>query len=153
MKTISEKKAKALSELVIINNDRYEGYNKAAEQTTDADLKSLFTKFSTQSKGFSSELRKLIPFTEEAPKRDETTVSGKFYRAWMDVKAALTAKDRKAILSSCEFGEDVAKKTYDDVLEHPEDVPSDVLSLIKKQRSELQQGHDTVKALRDSAKN
>lgn len=153
MKTVSEKKAKALSELVIINNDRYEGYKKAAEETTDSDLKALFTKFSTQSKGFSSELRSLIPFTEEAPDRDETTVSGKFYRAWMDVKSALTAKDRKAILSSCEFGEDVAKKTYDDVLDKPEDIPSDVLSLIKKQRSELQQGHDTVKALRDSARN
>lgn len=153
MATVSEKKAKALGELVIINNDRYEGYNKAAEQTTDADLKSLFSKFSTQSKNFSSDLRKLIPFSEDAPKRDETTVSGKFYRAWMDVKSALTSKDRKAVLSSCEFGEDVAKKTYDDILDHPEDVPSDVLSLIKKQRSELQQGHDTIKALRDSAKN
>src|SRR3954470_20203452 len=148
MSTVSEKKAKALSELVIINNDRYEGYNKAAEQTSDADLKSLFTKFSSQSKNFSSELRKFIPFTEETPKRDETTVSGKFYRAWMDVKSALTSKDRKAVLSSCEFGEDVAKKTYDDVLDNPEDVPSDVLSLIKRQRSELQQGHDTIKALR-----
>ncbi len=104
MATVSEKKAKALGELVIINNDRYEGYNKAAEQTTDADLKSLFTKFSSQSKNFSSDLRKLIPFSEEAPKRDETTVSGKFYRAWMDVKSALTSKDRKAVLSSCEFG-------------------------------------------------
>ena len=85
MATLNEKKAKALGELVIINNDRYEGYNKAAQQTTDADLKSLFTKFSTQSKNFSSDLQKLIPFSEEAPKRDETTVSGKFYRAWMDV--------------------------------------------------------------------
>lgn len=153
MKTVSEKKAKVLGELVIINNDRYEGYNKAAEQTSDADLKSLFTKFSVQSKNFSSDLRKLIPFSEDAPKRDETTVSGKFYRAWMDVKSALTAKDRKAVLSSCEFGEDVAKKTYDDVLDNPEDIPTDVLALIKKQRSELQQGHDTIKALRDSAKN
>jgi len=71
----------------------------------------------------------------------------------MDVKSALTSKDRKAVLSSCEFGEDVAKKTYDDVLDNPEDVPSEVLSLIQKQRSELQQGHDTIKALRDSAKN
>ncbi|HET8964480.1 MAG TPA: PA2169 family four-helix-bundle protein [Chitinophagales bacterium] len=153
MKTVSEKQAKALSDLIIINNDRYEGYNKAAEQTTDADLKSLFTKLSLQSKEFSSDLRKLVPFTEEAPERDETTVSGKFYRAWMDVKSALTSKDRKAILSSCEFGEDVAKKTYDDVLDKPEDIPSDVLSLVQKQRRELQQGHDTVKALRDSAKN
>jgi len=71
----------------------------------------------------------------------------------MDVKSALSSKDRKAVLSSCEYGEDVAKKTYDDILDHPEDVPSDVLSLIKKQRSELQQGHDTIKALRDSVKN
>lgn len=69
------------------------------------------------------------------------------------VKSALTSKDRKAVLTSCEFGEDVAKKTYDDVLAHPEDITSDVLSLIKKQRSELQLGHDTIKTLRDSSKN
>lgn len=31
----------------------------------------------------------------------------------MDVKAALTGKDRKAILNSCEYGEDIAKDSYE----------------------------------------
>ncbi|MBI2721118.1 MAG: PA2169 family four-helix-bundle protein [Bacteroidetes bacterium] len=141
----------SINSLIIINNDRYEGYKKAADETKDADLKALFTKYSLQSKGFGESLR---PFsdTEDQPKQNETTNSGKLYRVWMDVKAAMTANDRKAILSSCEFGEDVAKKTYDEVLEHADSVPSEVLDIIRKHRSELQKAHDEVKALRDAGK-
>ena len=152
MKTVSEKTTEALSELVIINNDRYEGYQKAMEQTKDSDLKSLFSKFSLQSKSYSSELRTLIPFKDEAPKRDETKTSGKFYRAWMDIKNALAGNDRKAVLNSCEFGEDVAKKTYEETLEDTENIPSDVLAIIKKQYNEIVQAHDTIRSLRDTEK-
>ena len=83
-------------------------------------------------------------------KNDETKNSGKLYRVWMDLKAAVTGKDRKAILSSCEFGEDRAKATYDAVLEHTEDIPTEALAIISKQRAALQKGHDTVKTLRDN---
>lgn len=146
----TEKTATAISDLIIINNDRYEGYKTAAEETKDADLKSLFTDFSNQSKGFSMELRKFIPVTEEQPERNETKNSGKLFRVWMDLKSAVTGNDRKAILSSCEFGEDRAKATYDDVLQHTEDIPAEALAVITKQRAALQKGHDTIKSLRDS---
>ena len=46
-----------------------------------------------------------------------TKTSGKFFRAWMDVKAVLTSKDRKAILNSCEYGEDKELEAYDEALE------------------------------------
>ena len=152
METVKEVKSiDALKELIIINNDRYEGYKTASKETKDPDYKALFAEFSLQSKRFSDELRKLIPFTEEAPDRDETKASGKVYRVWMDVKAALTANDNKAILASCEFGEDVALKSYDDVLEEPEEISSELLALIKKQRVELQKSHDLIKAKRDMA--
>lgn len=144
------KTATAINDLIIINNDRYEGYKTAAEESKDADLKSLFTDFSNQSKGFALDLRKFVPSTEEQPERDETKNSGKLYRVWMDLRAAVTGNDRKAILSSCEFGEDRAKATYDDVLEHTEDIPTEALSVITKQRAAIQKGHDTVKSLRDS---
>lgn len=150
METVKEKSTEALSELIVINNDRYEGYKTAAEETDDSDLKSLFTKFSAQSQSFSEELRKLVVPTDEAPKRDETKLSGKFYRAWMDVKSALTGKNRKTILSSCETGEDVALKTYNDVLESPEGISPELLTLIRKQKNELQQSHDLIKSMRDS---
>ncbi|MBA3705886.1 MAG: PA2169 family four-helix-bundle protein [Bacteroidetes bacterium] len=151
MGTVAEKSTDALAELIIINNDRSEGYKTAAEETTDSELKALFNKFSMQSRGFSEELRKLIPFKEETPKRDETKFSGKFFRAWMDVKAALTGKSKKAILSSCETGEDVALKTYNDILDNPEDISQDLISLLKRQKSELQQSHDQIKVMRDMA--
>jgi uncharacterized protein (TIGR02284 family) len=140
----------SVNSLIIINNDRYEGYKKAAEETNDADLKALFNRFSLQSKGWSESLRAFAD--KDEPEENETTNSGKLYRVWMDVKAAITAKDRKAILSSCEYGEDVAKKTYDEVMEHSDSLPTEVMDIIRKQRSELQQAHDEVKALRDAAK-
>ncbi|MBA2613433.1 MAG: PA2169 family four-helix-bundle protein [Bacteroidetes bacterium] len=144
------KTASAIKDLIIINNDRYEGYKTAADEIKDADLKSLFTDFSNQSKGFSLELRKFVPSSEEQPKRDETKNSGKLFRIWMDVKAAISGNDRKAVLSSCEFGEDRAKATYDDVLDHTEDIPTEAMQVITQQRAAIQKGHDVVKSLRDS---
>lgn len=146
----TQKTATAINDLIIINNDRYEGYKTAAEETKEADLKSLFTNLSSQSRGFSNELSKYVPASEEAAKKDETKTTGKLFRMWMDFKAAITSHDRKAILSSCEFGEDKAKATYDDVLENIEGIPAAALDIIKRQRAEIQKGHDTVKSMRDS---
>jgi uncharacterized protein (TIGR02284 family) len=147
----TQKTTAAIKDLIVINNDRYEGYKTAAEEAKDADLKSMFTEFSLQSKGFAQELRQFVPDYQDQPKNDETKNTGKLYRVWMDIKAAITGNDRKAILSSCEFGEDVAKKHYKEVLEHTEDIPSAALQIIQKQNSEILKGHDRVKAMRDSA--
>lgn len=146
-----EKTNKALSDLVIINNDRYEGYRKAMEETKDSSLKELFLSLSNQSNSFANELRKHFPSADQ-PASDETKTTGKVYRAWMDIKAAMAGSDRKAILESCEFGEDAALKEYDGVLEHPEYFGPEVLEVIRKQRNELQVKHDKIKGMRDLAK-
>lgn len=140
----------AINSLIIINNDRSEGYKKAAEETKDSELKSLFNKFSEQSRDFSSELRKFIPDSEEAG-HDETKNTGKLFRLWMDIKAAVTSNNRKAILSSCEFGEDAAKNEYKNVLEKPTDIPAAALSVITKQNAEIMRSHDQIKVMRDAA--
>jgi uncharacterized protein (TIGR02284 family) len=143
-------KVTAVNSLIVINNDRYEGYKTAAEETKDNQLKDMFTKFSLQSKNYSEELRKFVD-NEEEPKKDETTNSGKIFRAWMDLKSAVTGNDRKAILASCEFGEDNAVKTYKEALEHPGDLPPEAVKIIQDQFAEIKKGHDTVKSMRDSA--
>ena len=149
---ITKKTTEAVSDLIIINNDRYEGYQKAMEQTNDSDLKTLFSQYSEQSKSFSAELQPLIPSSGNAPKRDETRISGKFYRAWMDIKNALSANDRKAVLSSCEYGEDVAKEAYKDALIDRAALPTEVVNLIQEQYDEILDAHNTIKSLRDSVK-
>jgi uncharacterized protein (TIGR02284 family) len=69
----------------------------------------------------------------------------------MDVKAAITGKDRKSILNSCEFGEDEAVKTYEDVLENDVDKLSlEHKMLVEKQYGFIKADHDRIKKLRDS---
>ena len=68
----------------------------------------------------------------------------------MDVKAALTGKDRKAILNSCEYGEDQAKDTYEKALENDkENLSIEQQTMIKVQHTLLGADHDKVKSMRD----
>jgi len=151
METITEKTSKHLKELIIINNDRKEGYKTAANEVKDMDLKALFESYSEQSNHFGEELRDIMPDYKYSPDEDETKTTGKLYRVFMDMKAALKGNDRKGILSSCEFGEDEAKKTYEEVLDHPEELDHETLAILRKQQIELNKAHDKIKAMRNRA--
>ena len=145
-----EKTIEVLNSLITINNDRIEGYQTASKETEEFDLKALFSQFISTSQKCQQEL------VAEVSKlggeiAEGTTVSGKFFRVWMDVKAALTGKDRKAILNSCEFGEEAATKTYDDVLkDEKEHLTLEQHSMISAQRASLKADQNHVIALRDA---
>ncbi len=146
----NEKTIEALNSLIVINNDRIEGYKTAAGETQETDLKKLFGDLSQTSiecrRELVAEVSKLGGTPEEG-----TKVSGKFFRAWMDVKAALTGNDRKAILDSCEYGEDVALQTYKKVLAEDQEITdSGEKVMLNKQYALLKTDHDKVKQLRDS---
>ncbi len=139
-----------LNNLITINNDRLEGYETASNETDEQDLKTLFAGFMETSHTCKQEL--LIEVTRLGGEVEEgTMLSGKFFRAWMEVKAAITGHDRKAILDSCEYGEDVAVSTYEKVLlENQEDLTSEQRTMIKAQHTLIKADHDKVKALRDA---
>src|SRR6187551_573087 len=119
-----ENQISVLNSLVEINNDRIEGYLTAFEETGDPDLKRLFQAFSHTSWECKEALESEVLRLGGTPDQ-ETRASGKLFRVWMDFKAALTGKDRKGILNSCEQGEDVAVAVYEKIL-HEES--QDVLS-------------------------
>ena len=151
MKT--EKTIEVLNTLITINNDRIEGYETASKETDELDLKTLFAQFISTSQKCKLELTREVNMLggDEA---EGTKVSGKFFRAWMDVKAALTGKDRKVILNSCEYGEDMALDTYNEVLENDlEHLSANQQTMIYAQKSLLKAGHDHVKSLRDALVN
>jgi len=147
---ISENTTAKIKNLIVINNDRFEGYKKAADETTDKDLQPLFMRYSNQSKGFADAL-KIYVNPSELPAEEETKLSGKIYRVWMDAKAALTANDRKAILASCEFGEDQAKGAYEKEMQESAAFDNELLRLVSQQLSELREAHDYIKSLRNNA--
>ncbi|WP_291127336.1 ferritin-like domain-containing protein [Flavobacterium sp. UBA7682] len=149
----TEKTIDVLNKLITINNDRIEGYETATKETEEQDLKALFSQFTSTSQQCKRELiSEVIRLGGEVA--EGTMISGKFFRVWMDVKAALTGKDRKTILNSCEFGEDAAKGTYEKVLKDDlEHLTSEQQIMIRSQHSILKADHDKVKLMRDSLAN
>ena len=147
----NEKTIAVLNTLITINNDRIEGYETASKETEEQDLKTLFAQFSSTSQKCKQEL------TNEVSKlggtaAEGTLTIGKFFRVWMDVKAAITGKDRKAILSSCAYGEDIAKDTYKKALENEkENLSMEQQTMITAQHTLLGADHDKVKSMRDLA--
>src|SRR4051812_42616289 len=87
----------AINDLIKINNDRIAGYQKALEGTDDEGLTLLFNEYIDQSKNYVNELRVYIHVLGGSP-ADGTTLSGKFYHTWMDVKAAFINKDKHGVL-------------------------------------------------------
>jgi len=146
----NEKTAEVLNDLIEINNDRIIGYEKAAKETAveDADLRELFSGMAEESSDYVAQLKKHVVSTgEEAA--EGTTARGKIYRVWMDVKAAISGQSRRAILASCEFGEDAAQRAYESALE-TEPLPGEVRLLITEQKTKLRKSHDKIKAMRDT---
>ena len=140
-----DKSIEVLNTLITINNDRIEGYETASKETEEQDLKSLFADFILTSQKCKRELVSEVNKLGGEPS-EGTKTSGKFFRVWMDVKAALTGKDRKLILDSCEYGEDVAVNTYNKVLrENLSDITAEQQALLNAQQSLIKTDHNKVK--------
>lgn len=150
MESAHKKTIASINELIIINHDRIEGYERAAKETDDAQLKTIFTQMADESRKFKNELVREVVNQGGSP-AEGTTTSGKVFRAWMDIKAALTGKDRKAIIASCEFGEDAALETYEDVLKSDE-LLLECRGIIIRQKNSLELSHSQIKQMRDATK-
>jgi uncharacterized protein (TIGR02284 family) len=150
---VNEQKIDVLNTLIVINNDRIEGYKTANEEAQETDLKMLFSDLRQTSIECRKELVDEVTRLGGTP--DEgTRVTGKFFRVWMDVKAAFTGNDRKAILDSCEYGEDAILQTYKKVLiQDHQDISSVEQDMLNKHYALLKADHDKVKQWRDGMVN
>jgi len=145
-----EKAIEVLNALITINNDRIEGYETALKETDEQDLKDLFSQFIQTSRKCKQRLVSEVNLLGGIP-TEGTKTTGKFFRVWMDVKAALTSKDRRSILNSCEFGEDAAVDTYNKVLKNElEHLSIDQQNMVSAQYALIKADHDTVRSLRDA---
>lgn len=150
----NENLTEVLNDLIRINHDRIEGYEKAIEETKDkdVDLEAIFHRMADESRQYASELKNEVS-RSGGDVASGTTNSGKIYRMWMDIKAVFTGKGRHSVLASCEFGEDAAQKAYDEALKSDASLPAEVRQLIVNQKASLKASHDTIKQYRDMEDN
>ena len=146
----NESLIEVLNDLIKINNDRINGYQKAISEITaiDVDLQAMFRKMANESREYVRELSNVVEKLGGEPVTD-TTVSGKIYRTWMDIKAAFASKERLSVLEACEFGEDAAQKAYDEALGSDAEMNAETRQLIMDQKSSLRTSHNIIKKYRD----
>lgn len=147
-----EKTVEVLNDLIQINNDRADGFDKASKDLSEEniDLKATFDKLSSDSRANVAELAGLVGRNNEDPDTGNT-ILGTLHRAWIDIKASFGGDDRHSILAECERGEDAIKKAYKDALQENE-LGENVRSVLLKQQDGINISHDAIKALRDAHK-
>lgn len=133
MKNMNERTSEVLNELTQFVNDRIEGYKTAAKETRDPAHKAYYNELVSQSQQFSNELNSTLSRVGGDAQHD-TTMKGKLYRGWMDVKSGITGKDEEAIIESNIYGEEWAQKAYNDALEHRGELPQEVVQMVEKQK-------------------
>lgn len=146
-----EQLIEVLDDLVKINNDRIAGYERAIKEAKDldVDLKAVFEGMIRETQQYKEELMgKVTALGGEAS--TDTTLSGKIYRAWMDVKATFTGSDRRTILENCEFGEDAWRRAYEAALASDAEMDADTRQLITEQYNSQKNAHDLIKKYRDA---
>jgi uncharacterized protein (TIGR02284 family) len=134
--------------LIEVNKDGQKGYQDAAQHVKRSDLKTYFNEQSLERGRFAQELQSVLSTLGKPEKKVSGSVSGALHRAWLDTKANLGAGD-KSILESVEKGEDNAKDAYQKALSGT--LPTNVAEIIRRQVAKVQQAHDKVKTLRDTA--
>ncbi len=141
--------ADGLNNLIEINYDRERGYIKASEDVEDADLKPLFRSLSDDSAKFSSELAEYVRQLKGEPATGQT-LSGKAHQVWLDIKAAISGRDRDAVIESARFGDQSAVEAYDDVLEEEKvSMMPELMSTLTRQRDAIQRGLSVITAAKD----
>jgi uncharacterized protein (TIGR02284 family) len=145
----SKEVIEVLNDLVMINNDRITGYQRAIKELNadDKDLKLLFDQMIVESNQIKSDLAHEIQVLH-GDVETGTTELGKIYRAWMDVKAVFTGESGYTILANCEAGEDAVQKAYKKALE-TERFPIFLRDMLNRQQAGLKDSHDEIRELRN----
>jgi len=148
-KTDNTELIKTLNHLIVINNDRIDGYEKAIAECKDKhpDLKAIFNDNIEMSFENKKELEDAV---EDAGGVIETgtTAAGKLHRVWMDIDSAFTGFARHTLLANCELGEDASLKAYHEALT-TKNIPYRLKDILEVHELRLKSAHDKIKYLRD----
>lgn len=138
----------ALKDLVRINVDSAQGWDRAAADVKDANLKAFFQRVGQQRAGFAHELRRFVEMRDEDVSMS-SSLSATLHRWWIDLRSTVQGNEY-AVLAEAERGEDVIKHTYEKTL--PKVGGSPLMSVLNDQYAQVKATHDQVRDMRDSHK-
>jgi uncharacterized protein (TIGR02284 family) len=145
MNSTNEETLDQLGKLLTLSNDAEEGYKEAADNVDSSELKTLFLKESRQRAEFAQELDQEIRTLGGDPD-NSTSVTADLHRAWMNIKAAFTSNDDKAVVKECHRGDQEAISDYNAVLQET-NLAASTRELLLRQKQSIDTANSTMARL------
>jgi uncharacterized protein (TIGR02284 family) len=126
--------------------DSINGYRDAAQNAEGSRFQELFRRMADDRSRVAEDLRSEIRRLGGNPPDDGSFLGGAHQR-FLDLKAAITGRDDKAIINEVERGEDYLKDKFETAL-NGADLPPESRSVIERAYQSVREGHDRVRDLK-----
>ena len=123
-------------------NDSVNGYREAADHAESGQFQQIFRDNATERERVAGELAGEVRRLGGTPDEDGT-VLGKTHQAWLDLKAAVTGRDDKAIINEVERGEDYLKEKFETALKD-DTLESESRAVVERAYQSVRKGHDQI---------
>jgi len=137
-----------LNKLLETTKDGASGFRTCAGAVMNTDLKTVFEDAARRCDEGAAELQAKIRGLGSEP-ASSGTATGALHRAWTNIKSSITGRDDYAVLTECERGEDIAKRTYEEAL--IEDLPVDVKAIVQRQYKGVKANYNRIRDLKNQA--
>lgn len=134
-----------LNRLLTISHDAEKGYQEAADNVKDAELKSLFMAQSRQRAEFAMELDREVRTLGGDPD-NSTSFAADLHRAWINIKSTFSGNDDKATVQECQRGDKEALDVYTSVLQET-DLVASTRELLLRQKESVELAHASMARL------
>jgi uncharacterized protein (TIGR02284 family) len=135
----------ALNTLLTRSRDAEEGYQEAAENAKDVELKNLFLAQSRQRSEYATELEREIRTLGGDPDTSTSLLSD-LHRTWINIKSAFSSDDDKATVQECQRGDKEALDDYNSVLQQT-DLAASTRELLLQQKQSIESAHASMSRL------
>ena len=131
-----------LNTLLATLTDSINGYRESAEHVESAEFRQLFLESADERSRVADELRAEVTRLGGDP-NDDGSFMGKTHQVFLDLKAAVTGRDDKAIINEVERGEDYLKEKFEAALQS-ESLTGESRTVVDRAYASVRRGHDRV---------
>ena len=134
-----------LNHLIEVCRDAERGFKTAAEEVQTPELRTLFLRLAEQRHQFADAL---LPHAQRLGGADvaDGTSAAALHRAWIQVKAKLSANPERAVLEEAARGERFAVAAYDEAVH--DILPPDTRDLVEEQDHDVRVASEQIMATR-----
>ncbi len=137
-----------LNSLIATTIDSVNGYSEAAKDSADSRFATKFTTRANERRKVVSDLQAEVTRLGGTPDDDGTVLAGA-HRTFLNLKAAVTGKNDKAVIDEVERGEDHIKAKFEDAMNDSE-LSASAKTAISAAWGSVKSGHDEMRDLKHS---